>query len=1351
LTCGAGEILLASTIGDVISVHVLPRSISLSDLAALREALERDGTELSLPVAGQLEELLGEYIADQDEAEEALRAIMATLSRVGSNQGSAMLVQGPARSGKSHLLTVIALLLEYPPACSAFVNTHPQFRDLTEQIRHQPPLLVVPVPLDEHRGDREHLEDIIFDCTEQELSRPKYNLDVSLSQQSYAVSLIRRHIVPRYGAQLNGKARDHPGGYTTFDQLLQRQPTEAVAIARQVAQELGYPLDFRQSRTERLSRLSQIVAEQKWGGVVWLVDDLSGFLGSVDFKAVRNDCGFLEFLGQRCKIEPLYLVAVLQESFEQIAGLEPYLLSSIRTLYDPALKLSAAQMHKVAHQRLISEDDGESVQQTVADAHQAYEAAFGETTFDLAELVDSYPLHPVASHSLETVVHRYLGSADGLARFAAAPSKRGGLSNYLERDRRQLLGPVEIFSFLGSVLESHPEAAPYFTEVDAFYQRNADQIAPENPTLASALVRCLIVLRLANISASVSLIAECLGLTEEGSCRIDTAQAEQLLETIRLMGSYVDVRRGPAPGSSAYLVDASTSLTQLVRRRLNALKATLADDDPRLWRRIVACSDSPSWPLASLSRPQLEEVIWENSYRTVSVETANLSTLTVAQIATCINELNDPSTVEDARLFMAELHQCDAQLTAWNKAQSSRPKSRWAAGLLAWIPRALTVQEIDMVKQCVACHELLHEPAPEADLQAAWRSRLLEERMTLDNQVRQLSQQAYYEGQVMTLTGETVTSQQLSTCRGDWTASLATASRPAWNAVFPDFPALAPRRLVTSQEQINRLISEVIAEAPLSAEPESTLHELCEAFLTPLGLVTYENHTIHLQIKRSPVAQEIIRLIRQRDQAAEHEQGRPLSCPDLAQHLLKSPMGLPPWLFELAVAVLVRLGYLVALDEERQPLRFEDIGTPFSNKVQFIARPPLLPLSTWQVLSRLARTLLGTGIPGPDYAVQQDIWEQLLINRDQQLTGLEELQGKLQHLCQSLGQRPEKWQQSFTDISDAVEFFQMIDAHKHATVGLSEFVSRLEPYMSNSHGLGLLSSLLQRIDDLEDFLDEVGPLLTTVKEYIDSPELQIADASELGKRRQSLIELIESGEEMIGQQLAFRRYLQRFLTAFKRQYLAWHNQVYRNPVFDQYRALLSSGEYRALAQLERLDIEVEHTASRVAQLIDSYADRRCTYPDLAAALDHRPICPACGLALGEEIQLPPVEELKEAIRAGLREYAQVLSEPQFRQQLTTYAAALPRRGDIPDKLHKVAQLPAEPSPKEILTLVTDNVIGHVNRVLAGKAVIPRNFAELREALAGHTLTKKQTQELFKAWLSGSDPDLDDEELLDITD
>jgi len=1336
---------LLPTIGDLIQCPEETTPVSLSNLSSLRQELSQQPAELSLPVASQLSELLESYVATKDdEAGQALAAIVDSLV-AGTDEGSSIIVQGSSRSGKSHLLAAVALLLEHPAAWQIFLDSHPYF----QAIHQTSPMLVVPVTLAEHRGDQEHIEDIIFDCTAQELARPKYDITVPLSQQSYAMELIEQHVVPRYREQLNERARQHIGGYTTWQQLRRREPAEAIAAAQQVAQQVGYPLDFRQSRSERLSRVLQILSEQHLGGVIWLIDDLSDFLASVDRKAAHSDCSFLEFLAQRSKIEPLHIILAIQDGWEHIAGLEPYLVGSLRSLYHNSFELSTQQMTSVARQRMLQKADAKTLSDTIQRTTNAYQTAFGKVSFDAEQLKQTYPLHPLAHQCIQTIIRRYGGAADGLLQFAAAPARAGGLRAFEDRPDFQLIGPAELADYVHTATGSHPEASPYFNEVLDFYQRSIDQLVPEDPQLAVQVIRAMVVLRLGNVPSAATTIAECLGVNENGAARLPAERARQLLEALHLSSNYVDVRRGPEPESSIYLIDAHTNLTNLVRQRLKAVKATFANDDSRLWQRILAASDSPGFPLAELTRKQPYEITWENTLRRVVAQTINLASVTLSQLQACAAELGDPTTPEDCQLFIGQIVQVTQQQEAWSHLQQTVNNARWHSGLVAWLPRPLTAEEVDVAKECAACHQLLQQPPPEVELQGAWRGRLLEERMTLENQLRQIAIEAYYNGHISTLSGDTISTDQLSTTAGDWAASLAQVTTPSLVALFPDFPPIAPRRVLTSEDQISRLVAGLIAPGEVTAPAGSSIRELAEAFLVPLNLVEAEADKLHIEVSGSAVADEIMRRIRQRDQTPQHEQGRPLSCADLAQHLLKSPLGLPPHLFELTVAVLVRLGYLVALDADQQALRFDDIKLPFAAHVRYLARPALLPLSSWGALSKVARAVLDRGISGPSLRNQHQIWQELVAARQQQLSRLSQINQQLDELIAALDQSPQQWEKAARDLDAATEFYEMINPSKPSSEGIGEFVARLEPHLDNDDENMLLRKLLRRIDGLEEFVQQLGPELVKIKQYVTSPMLQLPETGQLLRRRDELLEAIESGEQVIADQLSFHRAVQIFLTRYKRHYLNWHSQAHRDPAFEHYRRFRASPDFRALSQLQGLDIKVEYTAAQIGEIIENLLSRCCHNPNLGEDLGQQPVCPQCRLQLGQELQLPPVQQLQEATQEGLSEYFSVLSATSLRQKLNTYAQALPPRTEVASKLQAIVGISDQPSPQQILSLFTDDVIGHINRVLAGKTLIPRNFGQLRDALADRALTKREAQALFAAWLEGSDQELDNDDLLQI--
>ncbi len=1289
---------------------------------------------MSLVTRDQVGSLVGDYVACDDEVEAALRRLLPVL--IGdAPSGMAALVQGPARCGKSHLLAVLTLLCEYPQVWPLFLETHPQFTALHQTLRPQGSVLVVPVPLAEHRGQEERLENIIFDRTERELNRPGHNVNLPLSHESHALDLIERHALPRYRDELNEHVRKHVAPFNSWEQLRVRRPGEAIQVAQTVARQVGYPLDFRQSRTERLSRLLQILPQAGAAGVIWLLDDLSGFLAATGSKASHDDYAFLEFLGQRARIEPVSIIGALEAGLEELGDAEPYLLGNLRSLYVTRVELTPEPVRKVAHLALRFADGDRGRRQAASESYAAYQNAFNPPSFTEEEAHRSYPLHPLTEKCLEAIGRRYLGQADTVLQFFLAPAGRGGLHDLLSRPASHLVGPGDTCAYLEPLAGTHPQAAPYFREALDFYRKNVAQLAPENPEAALDLVQTLLVLRLAGITAPVSLLSELLGPDAANAPRLRSAAATDLLETLRLMGSYVDVRRGPDPDSALYLLDVQTNLTELVRQRLNAVKQTLANDDQRLWRRVLAASDSPSLPLGEQLRPQPYEVNWENSVRVVQAQAINFSTLRALEAAAYCQEAANPNNPEDVYLLLGQLAAPGSQNAAWQALLPALPTTRWAHALLAWIPRPLTPAELDTLKHCAACHELLRQPAPDGEVQVAWRGRLLEERLALDNAVRAIAASAYYEGAVYCADEVAATPADLAVVKGDWSATLTRLAQPALARLFPDFPALAPRYPLTSREQIDLLVGQLIQRLEVPRGADDDLDALAQGVLAPLGLVSARDSR-WLVGAGGRAVEEVMSRIRQRDQTPEHERGRLLSCADLAQHLIKSPLGLPPELFELTLAVLVRLGHLEAFDAERRALPGGQLPLPFAAQVHYVARPALLPWSGWQVLSRVSRVVLGRGITNPSHTEQAALWEALLAERETQLARLGKMRTRLDEVRATLGQPETLWRESHADLAAAADFFGHLDPLLPAAEGLGQFVTWLEPHLQEGQSVAILSGLLRRLERLETFLDREADEVISAQRYIESPQLSGTNLPELEGRRQTLAETIGRGESLVEDQAGFHRSLQIFLTTYQRRYLAWHSRVHRNTAFEQFRAVKSTPEYRALAQLQPLEVSITHDLARVGEMIESYASRRCTLTDLGAVLTRQPVCPQCGLRLGEELNLPPVDDLVEAINQGLREYLEAITTDDFRQKVREYAAALPYRRELSARLEAAADLSPEPSPREVMQVFTDEVLSHLNRILAGKTVTPRNMGELKRSLEGRTLTKEEAQNLFTQWISG---------------
>jgi len=183
-----------------------------------------------------------------------------------------------------------------------------------------------------------------------------------------------------------------------------------------------------------------------------------------------------------------------------------------------------------------------------------------------------------------------------------------------------------------------------------------------------------------------------------------------------------------------------------------------------------------------------------------------------------------------------------------------------------------------------------------------------------------------------------------------------------------------------------------------------------------------------------------------------------------------------------------------------------------------------------------------------------------------------------------------------------------------------------------------------------------------------------------------------------------------------------------------------------LADLQRLEIRPAERGSRAVELLQAQEARRCTYAGLGDALDHGPVCPQCHLKLDEELELTPVEDTRQVAEQEVAAYAAYLRRPGFQSALREYVLALPGRGDLAARLEQLLDLGEAPPARTLLAILNDDVVSHLNRVLSGKTIRPRNFAELRSALAGRTLSKEEAQRLFQKWLEGEEGGEGDEML-----
>jgi hypothetical protein len=521
------------------------------------------------------------------------------------------------------------------------------------------------------------------------------------------------------------------------------------------------------------------------------------------------------------------------------------------------------------------------------------------------------------------------------------------------------------------------------------------------------------------------------------------------------------------------------------------------------------------------------------------------------------------------------------------------------------------------------------------------------------------------------------------------------------------------------------------------------LVSLARDILEPLGLLAGEDGQYILDTSGSEIAAAVVDRVRARDNTPQTERGRPLRWSELAAHMAKSTYGMTPEIFELVIASLLKTGWLVALDEGGRCLSFETMPGPIRSRAAQLARAPLLNMTEWRTLTRMTKLVLDMAVARPDHATQTAIYSRLLDARESRLSAVGEMRAGLNDLQRRLGQQQSQWEEAHQILDELEEFFCLIDPAAVPAEALKTLVGRGEQYFGNKAGVRPLTQLLRDGATIETFLRDTADHVVATREYLTDTRLHVAEDADLRTRQQRLLNMIGEGEGLVAQGAAFMRLEQIFRSTHKRRYINWHNRCYRSAAFDSYRKLRESPELRALAQLQRLALNVDANADEAFEVLDAQVKRRCTYDDLTEALDSLPVCPGCHLPLDVEPDLLPPEHVLRLADNGLRAYVDVICEESFSRQVEEYAESLGGHGELAARLARVVYLEPDQSARHILTLFNDELIGHLNRMLGGKQLQMRDFGPLREYLAGRTLPAGEIREVFERWLRGDDPPDDD--------
>lgn len=1314
---GRGSGGLGMTMEQLVAVQELPVTPrSLHEFVRLRGLLSQPDQSPLLGEAATAHSLLAGWVGVTRHGE-VLATLLDRLAS-GEGEGSCLFIEGPTGAGKTHLLLALGALAGYPSVRPALAEMWGLDGRLRAQLAGMPACLVVPVPMADHRGSSETLDEILFAAAEEAAAAPPFGLDLSLSRDSYVLRLLHDRVVHVPADVLDAEARGH--GYASWQEMEQADPHLAAALVRSLAPTGRLPGALTPSPSEQLAALAQALPAGT--PILWLVDDLSSFLEGAGPKGAREDVATLEFLAQRSKIMPLYVVAT---GHRLPAGANERVIEN--AVFAEALSLSPEHLRPLL--RACCRGAGQDRSELAVEAAARQAKAWTEHAAPPALIEETYPFDPLALQVLEKAGARVLGVANfALRALHDHPDELVG------RHPWQL---VELRVAARWLLEAAAAAVPgeELQEVFDYYGQRAAEVWPQDPAVVADVVGVLLAAQLAGETLTAEDVSRAMGIDGRGWPRLTAREAEKLLAALVRAGPYVrSVALGDRRG---YLVVWRLAAHEQARREFERIRAGIAATDRRLAVAAAEALVSEGSPLAGLVGGDVFEVRWQQAPRYAYVELLDARSLDEGKLVELCRQLVDVDTPETAALLVGLPFERRRQLEAWRAVAEHVVGRPGAEGLVLWLPRDPTTSELEDLRTLVACAQA--EELGRA-IGSALADHATHERLAAMPRAQATLLAMYREGQVLSLQGVDADVRTLSRAGPSWEDLLCVALEGAFARRHTDFVRAAPRRPLPPRKMIDEVYERLIRPGALQVERGDPVGAWAEALMAPMGLVLRSDGLLELTARGSVVLRAIMDLIRARDTTSPHELGHAVSCDELARVLFKSSFGLLPQLAELAVAALCRLGYLVAMDEQERMLVVQDLPAPFAAQVKFVARAPLLGPTDWEAIGRLLRAIGHHGHVAGDYEGQQRAWDALVEARHDWLARIADIRRQLGDFWEATDQGPEQWRETLEDLDAAEQLFRLIDPSRPGPVGLAEVAEAVRGLIGPEKSFGALARFLARLESLERFFREVAPDMLGVYRYLIHPNLNAPPQSDVAIRRDQLLEFLAGGEAAARDLVTFRRLQQVFFVTYARRYLSWHARVYQSDVYDRCAMRLNTPGFRALERLARLNIQVEHDAGHVRKMVENIVGQRCTYAGLDRALRLSPVCPGCGLQLGDEPDAEAPDAVDEAIRAGLAEYSRELSRPEFRETLRKYMAVLPRWGDLSARLLEIANLSGPLTARQVLTLFTDEVITHLNRVLAGQIVVPRDLGELRRALRGKALSPDQAREIVLEWLEGAGED-----------
>jgi hypothetical protein len=1299
----------SARIGDLVELPLVRTVVQLADLEDAKLASR----------------ILDDFVltADSDVA------LTTLLEAVAGGRGQGFFLQGNFGSGKSHLLAVLDLLLRSEKSWKSISKQEARYDSLRRRVVTTPDVNVVAsVSLVEHTASSS-LEDICLPALESALTIP-LGLSSSFAAHPRAVEEIR--------AALESRHRDE------LRRFLEESRVEASRLfdlARpdlldQLVRNLDLPFRVRRERSSFFEALASALEGQGPVRAILILDELSEFLRSKpDRRAFNEDIRFLQFIGEASGRMPFWIVASLQEHIETTGEIDQATFGKIKDRYPVRLALTGKHLRELASSRLIKKRPG--AEATISAIHREIKNAFTSFAVSEAEFAALYPVHPATLELLDDLLplfSRHRGAVDFLHYQIAGDSRRQ-IPGMLDLPAETLLGPETILDHFRVRIRETLETAPHITVVLAFYEKELAKLFTDEEERSTAL-RLLKLLILGAISPirrrrTVADLAEMLlfRVTDlDPSANYDFVRDR--LETMCNQGAYISVERGKTPHEDVYFVDLTADVHLIIGRRVEGLLADPGFTLGRALDMLLGSFTSTLLPLASLfAAPRSNRrVSWQKTRREGFLLFCRGESDPIVSDA-ALDEIEEKldTTDQDFCLVLMAPHDEATEPSGL----LARLRDRGSEPYLVWWPRALRDETIEHLRRAAARLTVRDHFASEGSevgkrIIAALEPLIQEDRELTESQV----QRAYREGRFLhPLDAPQRTPAELPSLPFD--RILERVAELALDRRFPRHYLVAPTLELPTTEAGQEMILRFLRSGEVEQrEIPETLRVALEAHLRPLGLVKRTGTTYRLQAE--PKSSDLVRFVLDRVGASR------VAYDTLYQEMRKGLFGLDRAHIELTIEALLFSGQLTSYSKGRK------VGAD-SLDARSLAR--IDQLGPGEMISPELQSILA-GLPFVPprfrkgtfgFAQQRELWEHIVnwkaatgeraANVSAELDRARSYRSATHLDLAGLAERLDRLRNILTEVKTSYP----------AREGLERLAAacREEPD---------LAGIYEDFETLTRFFTDEWQRYLFIQKYLADRALDFSPRfEELADLRETLRQWASRADaplalEVVGR---LREEFQDFLLVYGKTYEEEHERLKSPERLAPLNQLRDGRSYRLLQRLSEIRlVSVDDDRVKVDRLIEGAAAKVCSRLS-PEDLRSKPTC-ECGFRLGDEVELPSVPEVQEAIERGIRQYISSLGQAPYREKIESCLFGLTEVGkdSLAAKTRQVLEIDSGDAGdlKRVEKLVDRELIDSINSALAGDfRLVERRLEDLTERLIERSFPKSKLLELMERWIDGDAP------------